>query len=118
MNSRSLKRRIRVHLGYWVPLLGLGGWHVTVCWSARGAPARRSVAGSCRPQPAICDVQFAFNLRGMAKVGYPDCELEELVVHEVLHAVTIGGSERATNTLAHALVRLRRRSARPWDEET
>jgi len=45
-----------------------------------------------------------------------DRDIEETVVHELLHIVVRGGSERATNTLAHVLVTERRTAERLWQE--
>ena len=118
MNSRQVKRRIRAHLAYWIPALGLSGWSITVRWSPRAMPVarKRNPAGLCQHQSDILQAVLMYNVRSMANLGYPERELEEVVVHELLHIVVVNGSERAVNTLAHALVELRRAPAHSWEE--
>ena len=116
MNTRDVKRRIREHLGYWVPRLGLSGRTVTVHWCRVLSGKQKEEAGSCRWDALSGDVVLTFNAGGMTAKGYSDRDVEEVVVHELVHAVACGGSERATNTLSHALVEQRRRPPHPWEE--
>jgi len=116
VNTQDMKRHIRAHLAYWVPMLGLAGWSVTILWHRPEGVGRNRVAAVCLPQPAVATVEIAFDLRAMTTRGYSDRQTEETVVHELLHAVIVGGSERATNTVAHVLVELRRRPPHQWEE--
>ena len=50
MNTQDMKRHIRAHLAYWVPMLGLAGWSVTILWHRPEGVGRNRVAAVCLPQ--------------------------------------------------------------------
>src|SRR5438445_725872 len=110
MNAQQIKRRIRAHLAYWIPALGLTTWTIAVRWSTP-VPA----AGTSSYDIGRAEARVAFAVRHMRARHFTDAELERTVVHELLHLVVRGGTERLINTLAQTLVRLRR-GAIAWEE--
>ena len=107
--GRWLRTRIASHLARWVPRLGLLPWTLTVRYRPTKRAAREFARANalCIRNASRMSAELFFNLRTIARDAANDRELEEIVVHELVHAVA-GLNERETNIIARALVTARR----------
>lgn len=85
---------------YWRKQLDLEGWVIHVRFTETG----RLVA-SCKARPAYEYAIVNFNLPRLRADLFERVELEEVVVHELVHCVSWKASERAVTQLSRALLR-------------
>lgn len=76
MSNKDLKGRILAFIQYWGPILDLQNWAIKVSWDEK-----KHVA-TCRADPKYKVMFVRFNL---TKIRKEIDDLEELVVHELVH---------------------------------
>lgn len=84
----------------WVPLLGLTHWRIDVKFD------ERQVAASCAAMPTYENGTVSFNLPYIRKHYHVLEEVEDLVVHELVHCMIWQSSERAVTQVARSLMRV------------
>lgn len=77
MSNKELKKRILNYINYWRPVLDLQNWTVKVNWK------EKTDVANCLADPAYKTMVIRFNLR---KIARDIDDLEELVLHELVHA--------------------------------
>lgn len=89
----------------WRPTLGLSDWRMSVRWDEAEHLA------TCQAVPQYEDATISFNLARIQRDlrrhprAVTDRWLEELVVHELVHAIIWKSSERTVTMVSRALLR-------------
>lgn len=99
MRTPPLRKQIETLLAYWRPILGLDSWVIEVRWN------EKHHTGWCIAKPKYREAMIGFNLARIKKeCGRPE-QVEDLVLHELLHAVVWKASETAVSQLTQAMLR-------------
>ena len=124
MTAAAVKARVRAHLAYWIPALGLEWNDFAIRWHRPPDMKPKTFAtyaalidrAHLDTRSRTQDVAISFNISGIARTirtGRGDERwIEVTVVHELLHAV-VGSRESVIDFLANALVAVRRGERRP-----
>lgn len=98
----ALRARIERLVRKWRPLLGLESWGLDVRYDATDCMA------CCEAKPAYEEATIRFNLpRVKRELPNVVLALEELVVHELVHALIWRANERAVSRVTRAILRAR-----------
>jgi hypothetical protein len=101
MRTRDLQPAIWRHFAYWRPVLGLEGWQLILRFDEKVCQAY------CDARPKYLQAVLGFNLTRIQKEIKTDALLEELVLHEMIHAVFPTASETAVSQYTFSLLRAR-----------
>lgn len=99
MKRPSLKKQIELLVDHWKPILGLEGWAIELRFDETVS------AGYCKAKPRYLTAVIGFNLERIRKEYRTPQAVEELTVHELVHAVAWRESERAVSQITYALLR-------------
>lgn len=85
MKNKRVKSLVRKYFKWWVHWLGLGYWHVTLCFSNETSPRDNGyfLAGSCD-----CDWRYqtaTVTIHPKAIKHLDKAEIEKTVIHELIH---------------------------------
>lgn len=99
--NEEIRTRIERLIKKWRPLLGLEDWMMEFRYD------ERKEKGCCIATPCYEEATIGFNLNRIRKEMVKPGELEELVVHELVHAIVWKASERSVTQISRALLRAR-----------
>ena len=95
----SLRRQIATLIAHWRPVLGLQAWLLDIRYD------EAVLLGYCRAKPQYQTATIGFNLQRIRRELRSPEAIEDLVVHELTHAVIWRSSERAVSQVSLALLR-------------
>lgn len=96
---RVTREKVIGYVHYWQPILGLDHWFLRVRFT------ERSWFAHCKAAPMYEKATLDFNLDRIRNEMYHELELEELVLHEMVHCIIWESSERAVTQIARAILR-------------
>lgn len=102
MNDSEFKHlvaRVRRAAGKWHRALGLGTWKVIYVYDREGTLENRKAQGECTSDWRYKEARITINMPRVA--GLTDGELEQLVVHEQVHALVNEMHEATDEGRAH-----------------
>lgn len=102
MSISNAAMRIRVHraVAYWRPILGLESWDLLVKFD------EPKYLACCVAKPSYEEAVLSFNLTRMrAELPPTYAAVEELAVHELVHALLWRCSEREVSRVTRSLLR-------------
>lgn len=98
--NAAIRARIERAVRAWRPVLGLEGWALTVLYDETEHLA------TCAARPAYQEATLHFNLPVIRRELPPTfAAIEELALHEMVHAVIWRNSERAVSQVTRSLLR-------------
>lgn len=97
--SPSLQRQIEMLVAHWLPLCGLDSWMFTLRFG------EKKLMGCCAADARYESAVMGFNLDRIRKELPTPVAVEELVVHEIAHALIPRGNETEVTRVARALLR-------------
>jgi hypothetical protein len=95
----SLQRQIKTLVRHWRPIMGLDTWMIELRFDERVHTA------TCIAQPQYEEAVITFNLTRIQERCRSPEQVEELVVHELTHALAWRSSERTVTRLSRAMLR-------------
>lgn len=102
ITNRALRARVERMVKKWRPVLGLESWGLTVLYDETEHLA------TCAAKPAYEEATLHFNLSAMRRELPPTlAAVEELVLHELVHAVIWRANEKAVSRVTRSLLRAR-----------
>lgn len=101
----AMQREVLRYVEYWRPILGLEGWDIKLRFDETDCLAY------CNALPKYLTATLAFNPRRMRRELRTAREREELVLHEMVHAVIWRASETAVSQVTLSLLRARAQGA-------
>lgn len=105
--AATLRSQIKGYIRYWRPVLGLEGWNLTVHFNEKVYQAY------CTAKPKYLEATLGFNLDRIRKEVKTPAAREELVLHEMVHAVIYKASETQVSQVTLSLLRARTRTWTP-----
>lgn len=102
LTHSAIRSRVQRAFKYWRPILGLESWQVTLAFDETECLA------CCEAKPSYEEATLRFNVPRMrAELPPTYLAVEELVLHEALHAIAWKANERTISRLTRALLRAR-----------
>ena len=95
----SLQRQIVTLVNHWRPIMGLDTWIIQTRFDEKVHTA------TCIAQPQYEEAVLTFNLKRIRTNCPTPAMIEELVVHELTHALSWRSSERTVTRISRALLR-------------
>lgn len=108
--AATLRSRIEAYSRDWRPILGLQDWRIIIHYDERC----KEKFGYCIAQPCYEEAVIGLKLSNIRKLLIEDDDLEELVLHELVHCVIWKTSERAVTQMTRALLRARYPGRARW----
>ena len=99
MRRPSLRKQIETLLAHWRPILGLDTWAIEVRYN------EQQYTGWCIAKPKYREAMIGFNLKRIRRECRTPEQVEDLVLHELLHAVVWKASETAVSQLTQGMLR-------------
>lgn len=99
MRAPSLQKQIETLVAHWRPIMGLDTWVIQVRFDEKVHTA------TCIAQPQYEEAVLTFNLKRIRENCRTPWMVEELVVHELSHALSWRSSERTVTRISRALLR-------------
>lgn len=96
-----IQEQIETYFAYWRPVLGLDGWQIILRFDEKVCTAY------CSAKPKYLEAVIGFNLTRIRKEVKTAELREELVLHEMIHAVFPKASETAVSQYTYSLLRAR-----------
>lgn len=100
----QLQKQIQRYVNRWQRLLGLEYWRIAVVFENK---PKADYSGSCKAVPVNERATVTFNVPHMLKEAYFPGEVEDIVVHELVHCIIWKSSERAVTQVTRSLQRVR-----------
>lgn len=102
LTNAHIRQRVQRAFKCWRPILGLESWQIDVCFDEVDHLA------TCAAKPAYEEATLHFNLRAIrAELPNTYLAVEELTLHEMVHALAWKANERTVSRITRALLRAR-----------
>jgi hypothetical protein len=95
----SLQKQIVTLVNHWRPILGLESWGLDFRYN------EREHLGWCIAKPHYQEAMIGFNIRRIKAECWKPEQIEDLVVHEMVHCVIWKSSERAVSQMTRSILR-------------
>lgn len=99
--AATIEAQLRGHFDYWCPILGLEGWNVTLRFD------EKKLQAYCDAKPKYLEATIGFNPKRIQRELKTPEAREELVLHEMVHAVAWKASETTVSQITYSLLRAR-----------
>jgi predicted SprT family Zn-dependent metalloprotease len=99
MRAPSLQKQIVTLVNHWRPIMGLDTWIIQVRFDEKVHTA------TCIAQPQYEEAMLTFNPKRIRTTCPTPGMIEELVVHELTHALSWKSNERTVTRISRALLR-------------
>jgi hypothetical protein len=113
VRNADLRRLIKKYIAEWRPILRLADWDLEIRILNGGKEFidfdGKELEGYCEAKPRYEEAKLGYNLRLIKKKAMTEEQVEELTLHEMVHAVIWKNGERNVNKMTRALLECKRR---------
>jgi hypothetical protein len=99
VRTPSLQKQIVTLVNHWRPIMGLDTWIIQIRFDEKVHTA------TCVAQPQYEEAILTFNLKRVRETCRTPGMIEELICHELTHALSWRSSERTVTRISRALLR-------------
>lgn len=100
LTAVATRRLVARYVRKWTPRMAMDQWSITIDFSSS-----LETPAICYPEPRYEEATIVFNQRRLAEYSK---EIEQVVVHELVHCIAWSASEAAVSRIARALLRTER----------